>query len=180
MEDNKDMIALLKEFPVTFDDEQGAGNPVDLPVASDDKISKEDLLIKSFDKELAEWDVIIKSLSTRMRDITKCVDVQGDGYDYRHKIVDKKHKLLRTLSKYNKKYKEDYNKRLNHYATNYDRKLTAAEREKMVLGDMAAYKYRVDLLENHINHIDQTFKSIENMIFGLKYRLELEDYLRKL
>lgn len=156
----------------------GQGTPV--AVIPESEMTTEQRIVKQFDSEIEEWGVIIMSMSERMRDIGKCIDVQMDLYDNRHRIVDRKHKLLRDLSKFQKKYKEKYAERLKFYTTGYDRKLTAGERETMVLGDIASLGYNIELLENHVNHIDQIFKTIENMIFGLKERIKLEEYLRKM
>ena len=147
-------------------------------VSGDDEAIKK--ILSNFDGELVKWDGMIESITSRMRDIGKCVDVQMDLYDHRHQIVDRKHKLLRTLAKFSMKYKEQRAARLLHYTGNYDRKLTTGERDKMVDSDTAKMKYKMDLLENHVNQIDQIFKLIENVIFGLKHRLELEAYLRKM
>lgn len=155
----------------------GTGTP--RPVIPDNELTTEQRIVKQFDSEIVEWTGIITSMSQRMRDIAKCVDVQMDLYDNRHRIVDRKHKLLRDLAKFQKKYKEKYAERLKHYTTGYDRKLTAPEREKMAEADTAHLYYNITLLENHVNQIDQTFKLIENMIFGLQHRIKLEEYLRK-
>jgi len=155
----------------------GQGTPrVIIPEA---EMTTEQRITKQFDSEIEEWGTIIYSMSSRMTDIAKCVDVQMDLFDNRHRVIDRKHKLLRDLSKFEKKYKEKIAERLKFYTTGYDRKLTAGERDKMAEADTAQLKYNIDLLENHINQIDQTFKLIENMIFGLAHRIKLEDYLRK-
>lgn len=167
---------LSPEAKVLFD-LHGQGTP---DSGSTKTKTPEEIITDQFDIEIIKWGGRINSMSSRMRDIGKCVDVQMDLYDYRHEVVDRKHKLLRDLAKFNKKYKEDRAKKLGHYATNFDRKLTAGEREKMVDSDTAKLKYIIDLLENHVNQMDQTFRLIENMIFGLKHRIDLEDYLRKM
>lgn len=156
----------------------GQGTPQ--AVIPDAEMTVEQRITKQFDNEIKEWGDTIMSMSSRMRDIGKCVDVQMDLYDNRHRIVDRKHKLLRDLSKFQKKYKEKYAERLKFYTTGYDRKLTAGERENMSEADVAGLCYNIELLENHVNHIDQIFKTIENMIFGLKERIKLEEYLRKI
>lgn len=177
-----ELSTLTPEAQALFD-MFGNGTPSvtpSVPLVPDSEKTPEQRILEQFDKEINEWGVTINSMTSRMRDIGKCIDVQMDLYDNRHNIVDRKHKLLRDLSKFNKKLKEKYAERLKHYTTGYDRKLTAGEREKMAEADVAVLKYNVELLENHINHIDQTFKLIENMIFGLQHRIKLEEYLRKL
>lgn len=149
------------------------------PLVTGDNNKRVDL-IEKFDKELVEWDKMIYKLAGMMKDIGRMVDVQSELYEQRHKLVDRKHKLLRTFFKFEKHYKKQYGLKLDHYATGYDRKLTAGERDKMAEADMTDVKYDMDILENHINQIDQIFKTVENMIFGIKHRLDLEDYLRKM
>ena len=158
-------------------DVHGQGTPK--PVIPESEMSAEQKITKQFDEEMEKWGNIIYSMSSRMTDIAKCVDVQMDLFDNRHRIIDRKHKLLRNLNKFEKKYTEKYAERLTYYTTGYDRKLTAGERAQMTNADTAQIKYNIDLLENHINQIDHTFKLIENMIFGLGHRIKLEEYLRK-
>lgn len=137
-------------------------------------------LVDKFDRELAGWNSRIHGMTERMKDIAKCTDVQSELYDSRHEIVDGKHKLLRSLAKFNQRYKELHAERLRHYTTNSDRKYTTAERELLIEGDLAGQKYRIELLENHLNHIDQIFKLIDHMLYGIKNRISLEEYIRKI
>lgn len=158
-------------------DVHGQGTPKS--VIPESEMTAEQRIIKQFDEEMDKWGGLIYSMSSRMTDIAKCVDVQMDLFDNRHRVIDRKHKLLRQLSKFQKKYTEKYAERLAYYTTGYDRKITATERAQMTNADTAQLKYNIDLLENHINQIDHTFKLIENMIFGLGHRIKLEEYLRK-
>lgn len=140
---------------------------------------QEKSITDKFDDELLTFGTQITSLSERFRDIGYMADIISELYDLRHRLVERKHELLRIYYKFDRKYKEGYAKRLEHYATGYDRKLTAAERERMAAGDMSGDKYNMDLLMNHINQIDAYFKTTVDMGFGVKSRIEVEDYLRK-
>jgi len=172
----EDLSNLSSDAKALFDI-HGQGTP--RPVIPESEMSAEQKITKQFDEEMEKWGGIIYSMSHRMTDISKCIDVQMDLFDNRHRVIDRKHKLLRQLSKFEKKYKEKYAERLKYYTTGYDRKLTTGERAQMADADTSTMKYNIELLENHINQIDQTFKLIENMIFGLAHRIKLEEYLRK-
>jgi chromosome segregation ATPase len=137
-------------------------------------------LLAGFDKELNSWDLRIKSMSSQMKDIGRCIDVQSELYDSRHELAEAKHKLLRTISKFNLKHKEKYAERLRHYSVNSDRKYTVSERDKLIESDLGNIKYKIELIENHLNHIDQIFKLVDHMLYGIKNRVLLEEYLRKI
>ena len=136
-------------------------------------------IMSAFENERKLWSGDIRNLAERMRDIGKLIDVQVDLFTFRQRCVERKHELLIDLNKYNKKHKTMLAQRLAHYHTNYDRKLTGPEKERMIDGDVADLKYWLDTIEDQVNFFDQVFKNIDNMIFGIKHRIELEDYLRK-
>lgn len=153
------------------------GSKPEIVQQNNDPVKK---LLDGFDKELSAWDNRIKSMSSRMKDIGRCIDVQSDLYDSRQELAEAKHKLLRTISKFNLKYKEKYADRLRHYSVNSDRKYTVSERDKLIEADLKNIKYKIELIENHLNHIDQIFKIVDHMLYGIKNRVLLEEYLRKI
>lgn len=136
-------------------------------------------ILSGFERERKTWGGDIKNLAERMRDIAKLIDVQCDLFTYRQNCVERKHELLIELNKYNRKYKVMVANRLSYYNKDYDRKLTTTEKDRMIEGDTSELKYWLDSIEDQVNFFDQVFKNIDNMIFGIKHRIELEGYLRK-
>jgi hypothetical protein len=52
--------------------------------------------------------------------------------------------------------------------------------EKMILieGDLIEISEKTELVENHRKFIDQTIQTVDHMLYGVRQRISLEDYLR--
>jgi hypothetical protein len=147
--------------------------------ASTEGLSKSQLLIIEHETESKKWTDIVKRLSDDLRDSSKIVDVQSDIYDRRQQITERKYELARVRAKYESIYKRKRYERLDFYATRYDRKLTAGEREKMVDSDVSEYKLILDLLDVQFNWSLDTLRTITDMSFGVRNRIDVDDALRR-
>jgi hypothetical protein len=52
------------------------------------------------------------------------------------------------------------------------------ERQRFAEEKTSNAKLKLDILQSHVDFFRETVKTIDNMIFGVKHRLEIEDFRR--
>lgn len=134
--------------------------------------------VERFDQERKEWTEMIKGISSRFKNVEELVDVQVDLYSQRQQGVEYMQQLNVLLSKLKKAHLTEWKKAYESLTYNED--LRYNEKEKIRFADekTSAYKLKIDILQTHIDFFRETIKTIDNMIFGVKHRLEIEDFRR--
>jgi hypothetical protein len=132
-----------------------------------------------FAKERSEWSKKIQSLSVRMRNIREVAEVQIELLSDRQKVLEYKHSLAQALSKLNSEFRKRKKDQLVHHSekstANY--KYGANEKTTLIDGDLTELKARIDLVDDQISYMNETMKTIDHGLFGIKTRIELENHL---
>lgn len=144
--------------------------------SSNSDINKE--LVARFKQERAEWTDRIKDMSDRLRDIYKVADLQTDIYSYRQIAVEYSHTLMVHLTKVNHIFRARKVERWEHYTRNYDLRMDKDPKELHIYVDIADINERRELLQNHLDYMRETVKTIDTISFGIKHRIQLEEYRR--
>ena len=72
----------------------------------------------------------------------------------------------------------DKSKKLKDYSENNDVRYGSNEKTVLIEGDLTEITEKIELVEGHRKFIDQTIQTIDHMLYGVKSRIALEDYLR--
>jgi hypothetical protein len=134
--------------------------------------------VERFDKERAEWTEKISSIASRFKMIDNMVDVQVDLYSERQVATDYIHELTVLFSKLKKVYLTEWKKNYEALGLNEDFRYNEREKTKFADEKTSSSKLKMEILQNHIDFFRETVKTIDNMIFGVKHRLEIEDFRR--
>lgn len=133
---------------------------------------------KKFEDESTEWTEKIRDLSVRMKNIREIAEVQVDLYSNRQILLEYVTKLGQVLVKLNAKYRKDRAERLKHWSENSQIKYGANEKTPLIEGDLSELKERIDMVDGHISFMNETIKTVDHMLFGVKSRIALEEYMR--
>lgn len=133
---------------------------------------------KGFQIEREEWTEKIRELSIRMKNIRELADVQVDLYYNRQILLEYSAKLGQVMSKLNSKFRKDKSIRLKHYSEMSQVKYGANEKTPLIEGDLSELKERMDLVDGQISFLNETMKTVDHMLYGVKSRISLEEYLR--
>ena len=131
-----------------------------------------------FFEEQQTWTQRISELSIRMRNIREVAEVQIDLFSDRQRILERCHKFGQTLAKLNAEYRKKKKDQLIQWTTKNDRLYGANEKNVLIDGDLSDLKYMIELVDEHISKLNETSKTIDHMLYGIRERLKLEDYLR--
>jgi hypothetical protein len=59
-----------------------------------------------------------------------------------------------------------------------DYRYSENEKKRIAEERSSGSKLKLDILQTHVDFFRETTKTIDNMIFGVKHRLEIEDFKR--
>jgi hypothetical protein len=87
-------------------------------------------------------------------------------------------KLAQVLTKLTARERQERGKKIKEYSESRDVRYGANETKALIEGDLAEINRKIELVENHRKFIDQTIQTVDHMLYGIKSRIALEDYLR--
>ena len=136
---------------------------------------------KVFETRREYWTRWTQAMNEKVKDLQGIVDLQGEIYSRRQEAVDDYHSLAATLAKQNKDYKEKHSKvYLNVRSAKFPNSTTflyptdTAVRQE-VDSQLSEEKYIIDIIDNHLDYLDQTIKTIDNLNFSISNRIKLEE-----
>lgn len=133
---------------------------------------------KLFETERFKWKEKIQILALEMKDIKTLAKAQVDLFSQRQVLLEYSYKLASIVSKLNSKYRIEKSKKLKDYSEKSDIRYGANEKNVLIEGDISEISEKIELVEGHRKYIDQTVQTIDHMLYGIRQRIALEDYLR--
>jgi hypothetical protein len=132
---------------------------------------------KKFSEERSEWTEKIRTLSIRMKNMKELPDVQVELYYNRQILLELYSKLSQVIVKLNSKLRKQKSDRLKYYSESVQIKYGANEKTPLIDGDLTELKERIDLVDTQINFLNETMKNIDFMLYGVKDRIKLQEFL---
>ena len=133
---------------------------------------------KLFEKEREEWKEKIQIISIHIKNIKTVAEAQVDLFSSRQTLLEYSHKLAQVISKLSTKERQMRAKKLKEYTESKDVRYGSNEKTTLIEGDLAELTEKMELVENHRKYIDQTIQTVDHILYGIKNRIALEDYLR--
>jgi len=140
--------------------------------------SKNEGLHSRFQTEREGWTSKVQSLTERLKSIYDCAELLTDLYSQRQIAGDYIHELVAHSSKLNRVYRERKRERYLHYTQNYDLRLDKDPKMLFIDVDLADLVERREILQNHLDFMRETLRSIDTICYGVKHRIALEEYRR--
>lgn len=134
--------------------------------------------VKMFERERAEWKEKIQIISLHIKDIRTVAEAQVDLFSTRQTLLEYSYKLAQIISKLSTKERQMRAKKLKEYSEGKDVRYGSNEKTTLIEGDLAELIEKMQLVEGHRKYIDQTVQTVDHMLYGIRQRIALEDYLR--
>ena len=134
--------------------------------------------VKMFERERAEWKEKIQIISLHIKNIRTVAEAQVDLFSTRQTLLEYSYKLAQIISKLSTKERQMRAKKLKEYSEGKDVRYGSNEKTTLIEGDLAELIEKMQLVEGHRKYIDQTVQTVDHMLYGIKSRISLEDYLR--
>lgn len=178
------MAEEITEIPSSFDDffknEKNEKSNNTQNQDDDKKENKEILeLNEKFEFQRHEWDNKINKMSHDIKSLSGVLLLQNYIYSERQKIIDEYHFFKSTYIKLNKKYRKEFAKRHDYYTWHSQRRYPNEKvKTNKILVDLEEIYTKKEILGSHLDFLLKTTQTIDNLIYGIKYRLEIEQLNR--
>jgi hypothetical protein len=134
--------------------------------------------VKLFDQERSEWKEKIQVISLSLKSIRTVAEAQVELFSNRQILLEYSYKLAQIVSKLASKERQARASKLKEYSTNSDVRYGANETKVLIESDVSEILEKIQLVEGHRKFIDQTIQTVDHMLYGIKSRIALEEYLR--
>lgn len=104
-------------------------------------------------------------------------DAQVNMLSLRQRLLEDNHTLLEHLSKLRKRFREEKAKQMESLSTNMQMRYQSTEKNTIIEGRTSTTKEMLELFENQIQYFTESIKTVDNVIFGIKTRLDIEKTL---
>jgi len=119
-----------------------------------------------------EWTDKIKDLTVSLKRGEKLEDVSAYTLSYRQILIENLATMSSKIRSQKATIDKNYKLKWIEYF-NYDYKLTDKQREKFIEADLSDDKHIYDLLISQKNFIEGSIKTLDNMGFAIKNRLDI-------
>ena len=133
---------------------------------------------KMFEREREEWKEKIQVVSLNLKDIKTVAKAQIDLFGYRQTLLEYSFKLAGIVTKLNSRYRLEKSNKLKDYSERTDVRYGSNEKTVLIEGDLTLITEKIELVESHRKSMDQTVQTVDHMLYAIKSRIALEDYLR--
>jgi hypothetical protein len=140
--------------------------------------SSSETISKRFTDEREHWKTTVGEMSDRLRDIYSVAGLLTDLYSQRQIALEYTHTLMSHLIRLNKILRAKRAERFLHYTQNYDLRLDKDPKNLMIDVDLGPIIEQKEMVENHLNYMRETVKTIDTICYGVKYRVSLEEFRR--
>jgi len=92
----------------------------------------------------------------------------------RQRLLEDNHTLLEHITKLQRDYRKKRALALEQLSTNQQYRFQSKEKDALVDGKLSDTKQWLEMFENQVQFFNDTMRTVDNIIFGLKTRLDIE------
>lgn len=104
-------------------------------------------------------------------------EVQVSMLSMRQRLLEDNHTLLEHLTVLRKKYRSERSTQMEDISTNLQTRYQYNEKTVIIDGKTTVTKEAIDIIENQIAFFNDSIKTVDNVLFGIKTRVEIEKVL---
>lgn len=140
-----------------------------------DRADNKVTLDAQFERERMKWEGIVREMSLQMKRIASVGELMTTIYTDRQQAVEYYHYLLSVLIQLNAKYRKEYAEKYDFWTTKsqirYPNETTKVNK---ILSEMSDISQKKEKVENHANFMKNTIAGIDNIIYAIPRRIEIE------
>ena len=139
---------------------------------------KETNLEEFIAKKQSYWSSKIKELNEKFKTIPSLSNLTTEIYTTRQDLQEYHKSMLMKCASLNREYQKKYAELYNSYKTTSQIKYTSDQAiNAQIAAQLADFNYTMELMNHHSNYIEETIKTIDNLIYGIKSRIDIEQLL---
>jgi len=131
-----------------------------------------------FLKERKHWSDIVRELAKKFKNIDNLATLQVELYSGYQDLAESKTDLLHTLASFNKVIAKQRELSFIKAKTESSVALkTAKDLDIFIESDLRSHIERQKILDGQLEFVEDTLKNIQNMIYGVKSRIDAEQIM---
>jgi len=139
---------------------------------------KKEELIEKLEESVSDnrkyWNTIIKDLSEKIRgELNVCLSLQAESISRRQEINEQIATYSYKIFLDNTKLKSLFKSKFEYYTLNYQIKTNSTEKSKIIESDLAWNTAKVMVIENYVDFLMETRKTIDHIVWSVKNKIEL-------
>lgn len=143
------------------------------------EVPKEETLVDKFARERLEWTEKLGNMSLQMKSVLKVSGLMTEVYTERQRCVEYHHYLISILIKVNKEYRRQFSERHDFWSFKSNiRYPNETSKNNKIQVELADILEKRELIDNHAKFIDKTSATIDNLIYAIPKRIEIEQITR--
>lgn len=149
-------------------------------ITDNSTISKIETVENYFREKQEYWNSRIKELNSLMSTLPDLMKFMNQIYSVRQEAVEYYHNILQVSAGQTENYKKRYAECYNRIKVNSQiRYTTESAINVQIENELSSLKETIDLINNHANYMDNTIRTIDDMIYGIKYRIDINKLINK-
>lgn len=142
-----------------------------------DQETTKDRISKRFETRRKEVSSSIYANIEKLSNLKTLKDAQVNMLSLRQQLLEDNHTLLEHLTSLRKKMREEKAAEMETLSRNLALRYQANEKNVVIDGKTSATKEYLEIFENQVSFFTESIKTIDNVIFGIKTRLDIEKTL---
>lgn len=132
---------------------------------------------KKFQDRRAEVSKEIYENIEKLSNLKTLKEAQVNMLSLRQRLLEDNHTLLEHVTLLRKKYRDERSLEMENISRNLQIRYQANEKNVVIEGRTSSTKESLEIFENQITFFNESIKTIDNIIFGIKTRLDIEKTL---
>lgn len=125
------------------------------------------------------WNTRIKDVNSKFKTIPALQEGLSEIYSLRQDLEEYHKQILYKCAGLSRDYKKKYAELYNSLKVNAQIKYNSdAAINAQIAGHLADFLYTMDLMNNHANFVEESLKTVDSLIFGIKHRIDIENLLK--
>jgi hypothetical protein len=131
-------------------------------------------IIKKFEARRKEISQEIYQNIEKLSSLKTLKDAQINMLSLRQRLLEDNHTLLEHITILRKRYRTEKANEMENLSKNLQIRYQSNEKNMVIDGKTATTKESLEVFENQVDFFNESIKTIDNIIFGIKTRLDIE------
>ena len=143
-------------------------------VKTEKELTPQENMALRFEKERAKVSKEVYENIGYLSKLTTLRQAQVNMLSLRQRLLEDNHTLLEHITKLRKEYRKKRANALEKLSGNQQYRFQSKEKDALVDGKISDTKQWLEMFENQVQFFNDTMRTVDNIIFGIKTRLDIE------
>lgn len=134
-------------------------------------------ITKKFQDRRADVSKEIYENIEKLSNLKTLKEAQVNMLSLRQRLLEDNHTLFEHITTLRKKYRDDRSTEMENLSRNLQIRYQANEKTVVLDGRTSVIKESLEIFENQVSFFTESIKTIDNIIFGIKTRIDIEKTL---